>query len=190
MTQRPVTRAVHRGAHLIHRFGGSLRPRAITPAERAWVASVLTPAEDAVWSSCARPDQVEAIAVARRLPDAIATDDRWLAAALLHDVGKQAADLGTAGRVLATVLAAFGRLPVQAQPAGADRPGLRTRMSRYVNHAQIGADRLARAGARPEAVAWAAAHHDPTRWSGTSIPPAVCLALARADGETVPRESR
>ncbi len=180
-----VMRTAHRGAHLVHRFGGTLRARAISPAERGVGRVRAHPGRvRGCGTNRARADQVEAIAVARRLPDAIAIDDRWVAAALLHDVGKQAAGLGTAGRVLATVLAAAGRVPVEVPGAGTDRPGLRARMARYVDHPRIGADRLAQAGARPEAVSWTAAHHDPTRWPGTSIPPEVCLALARADGET------
>ena len=46
---------------------------------------------------------------------------------------------------------------------------------------------LRRAGARPETVAWAAAHHRRELWAGTAIPPDLCEILAAADGEPVPR---
>ena len=49
----------------------------------------------------------------------------------------------------------------------------------------MGADLLRSAGARPEVAAWAETHHRPDRWPTTGIPPQVCRALARADGEPV-----
>ena len=53
-----------------------------------------------------------------------------------------------------------------------------SRIGRYVAHDDLGAELLAVAAARPEAVAWAGAHHRPDRWSGTGIPLDVCRALA------------
>jgi hypothetical protein len=44
---------------------------------------------------------------------------------------------------------------------------------------------LQEAGARAEAVEWAAVHHDPARWPVDRIPADVCAALARADGEAL-----
>jgi hypothetical protein len=46
---------------------------------------------------------------------------------------------------------------------------------------------LRAAGARPEAVAWAAAHHRRVLWPDTGIPPEICQILAAADGEPSPR---
>jgi hypothetical protein len=63
-----------------------------------------------------------------------------------------------------------------------DRPQ-RARMGRYVAHDDMGAALLRDAGARAEVAAWAEAHHRPTRGAGTGIPPALCRALAAADGE-------
>ena len=60
---------------------------------------------------------------------------------------------------------------------------LRARIGRYVAHDDVGAALLHDAGARPEVAAWAGAHHRPDRWTSTGIPPAVCQALAAADGE-------
>ena len=60
---------------------------------------------------------------------------------------------------------------------------MRARMGRYVAHDDLGGALLRDAGARAEVAAWAEAHHRPERWAGTGIPPAVCRALAEADGE-------
>ena len=93
-------------------------------------------------------------------------------------MGKAETRLGTVGRSLATVAAgavSHGRARSWANLVG-----------RYVNHDELGARRLAAAGARPEAVAWARAHHRRELWPGTGIPPEVCEILAVADGEAPP----
>lgn len=164
--------AAGRLVHLVARFFSSLRPRPPAAADLAWVRGALTPAEWDVWCRLGTADRVEAIATARRLPAPHASDTRWVAAALLHDVGKSEAALGTLGRVMATV-AGVGR--------DAERVGGRAGV--YLRHPQIGAALLARAGARPEAVVWAAVHHHPERWAACAITSEVCEALARADGE-------
>jgi len=168
-----------RAAHLARRFFGSLRPRRLDEFDRAWVRSQLTAAEQDVFGRLGAADRAEALATARRLAAALRDtehegDTRWTAAALCHDVGKSVAALGPLGRALATVA---GAVP------GARR-GRRARA--YLAHADVGARLLADAGARPETVAWAAAHHDPARWPTALVPPEVCEALARADGESLP----
>ena len=176
-----------RPVHLVERFLGSLRTRPLDDETRAWVAAALEPAEQSVWETMARVDQAEGVAVAQRLDEALtatseAPDARWRAAALVHDAGKQLSGFGTVGRALVTLIAAAlgdARLRRWARsPAG-----LRARMGRYVAHDDLGAELLARRGARPEVAAWAGAHHRPARWAATGIPPAVCRALAAADGE-------
>ena len=175
MTPRHAT---HRVNHLVRRFFGSLAPRKLDDGDEAWVRLSLTPEELSVWQRLGRADRAESVAVgyatARELgPDA---DPRWIAAALLHDVGKPDARLGPATRALATMIAAVvshGRARTWSSAVGV-----------YVNHDERGADRLEAAGARPEAVAWARAHHRPDLWRQTGIPPEICALLARADGET------
>jgi hypothetical protein len=169
---RRSARAPRRLAHLARRFFTSLRPRPPAPTDLEWVRSALSPAEWDVWRRLGTADRVEAIATARRLPARYAADARWVAAALLHDAGKAEAGLGTFRRAVATVIG-FGR---DAEKVGG-RSGV------YLRHPQIGAELLARTGARPEAVAWAAMHHHPKRWATGTIPHEVCEALARADGE-------
>src|SRR3954471_4576410 len=165
-----------RAAHLIRRFVTSLRPRDLDDADRTWVRLLLTPQELDVWETLGRADRAESVAVARATARALGpdADPRWLAAALLHDVGKTGAGLGTVSRVGATLIAGLvshGR--TRHWPNG---------IGRYIAHDDAGATRLAAAGARPEAVAWARVHHRREQWPATKIPPEVCEILAAADG--------
>ena len=166
---------LHRARHLAGRFFTSLSRREPAPAEIAAVRAALSEAEWECWARLGRADRVEAIATAARLPAEIAADGRWVAAALVHDVGKAECGLGPVGRSVATV-----RGWVQRPDRVTGRAG------QYLRHAEVGAAQLQDAGARPEAVAWAASHHDPKRWPLDLIPEVVCAALAAADGEPVP----
>jgi hypothetical protein len=94
--------------HLTMRFFGALSPAAPRPADVDWAATVLTPAAYAQWKLQPRHDQRHTVRVARTVEARLAGtpdegDPRWLAAALLHDIGKLDARLGVYGRVVATV---------------------------------------------------------------------------------------
>jgi hypothetical protein len=124
----------------------------------------------------------EAQAVDRHLGDAPHGSARRpiMAAALLHDVGKVEAGMGTWSRVAATVIAvALGRQRVAAW-AGPGR-GWRARAGRYVTHDRRGAILLAAAGSDPLTVAWAGEHHLPA--ARRTVDPAVGAVLAAADGD-------
>ncbi len=159
--------------HLVGRFFTSLRPRPPSAADLAWVQDALAPGEWDLWCRLDTADRVEAIATARRLAPEYAHDARWRAAALLHDVGKADAHLGPCGRAAATVVG-WRRDPAL----------VRGRFGTYLRHPDVGAAALDAAGARPETTAWAALHHRPERFADCAIPPEVCEALARADGES------
>jgi hypothetical protein len=158
-----------------------LRPRPLGAADLALVDAALTPAERAVFDILGAADRAEAVATARRF-QAVAPAGAapvHLAAALLHDTGKAGTLAGAPARALATA-------------AGWVVPGrwLPRRARAYLDHPRRGATRLTSAGARQEVVAWARAHHDPAAWAGSGIPPEVCEALARADGEHPERRHR
>jgi len=165
-----------RPLHLARRFVRALWPGRPRDTDVAWVESVLTPAELAVWRRLPNHDRRYSIRVARRVERALtgtehARDPRWPAVALLHDIGKLDSALGVVGRAIATV-------------AGAMRPATRLsagRFGRYLRHDDIGADLLRGADARDEAVRWAAAHHHPDRFEATGIPAPVAAALDAAD---------
>jgi putative nucleotidyltransferase with HDIG domain len=163
--------------HRVQRFFGSLRPRPVDATDLAFVELTLTPAELEVWDTLSRADKAESLATARNAARALGSgaDDTWLAVALLHDVGKTDAHLGTFGRVGATVIAGVAS-------HGRARH-LNNAIGRYVSHDELGAARLEAAGARPEAVAWAGAHHRRELWAATGIPLEICDILSAADGE-------
>jgi hypothetical protein len=169
-----------RAGHLARRFVGSLRPRPLDEADLALVHGALRPEELACWERLGPADRAESLATARATigalgPDVV--DPRWVAAALLHDVGKAETALGPLGRTAATLAGAI---------AGAGRAReWSNAVGRYVNHDELGAARLRTAGARAEASAWAAVHHRPERWPATGIPPRICEILAAADGESI-----
>jgi hypothetical protein len=163
--------------HRVQRFFTSLRPRPVDAADLAFVKLTLTPAELEVWETLSRADKAESLATARRTAQALGpdADDTWLAVALLHDVGKTEAHLGTFRRAGATMIAGVVSHGRARHYGGA--------IGRYVRHDALGAERLRTAGARPEAAAWAEAHHRRELWARTGIPPEICEILAVADGE-------
>jgi putative nucleotidyltransferase with HDIG domain len=159
-------------AHLARRLAGSLRPGGPSPAEEAWVASVLGPRELALWGRMSGADRRHAVAVAHRVEHLLGDGSvarPVLAAALLHDVGKVVAGLGTLGRVAATLAAMAG---------GRSFP---PRVEQYLRHDVLGAELLRAAGSDPVTVAWAAEHHLPRqRWT---VPAALGNALKAADDD-------
>jgi hypothetical protein len=115
--------------HLVRRFLSSLSSRPLDPADTAWAESFLLESEAQLWRRFDPPDRRHAIAVARRFASKATWTRDEMAGALLHDIGKLDSGLGTAARVVATVV------------------GPRTeRFRRYHDHEQIGADMLIAAG--------------------------------------------
>ena len=152
--------------HLATRFVTSLWPGGPGFEAEAWVLSVLSEAEVALWRRMSNPDRRHAVGVARRVERALGerATRPVLAAALLHDVGKVEAGLGTVGRAVATLS------PVRT-----------ARMERYRSHPEIGAGLLELAGADPLTAAWAREHHlPPERWT---VAPKIGAALKSADDD-------
>ena len=128
---------VGRARHLVSRFLGSLSPAPPSDEDRRFAESRLSPAEMACWRRMPNQDQRHSADVARRFldrrPDATREE---MAGALLHDVGKTASELGTIGRVAATLVG----------PRGA-------RFRTYHDHERIGAEMMAEAGSAAATVA-------------------------------------
>ena len=104
----------------------SLVPSQVQQIERQWVQSVLLPSEFDVWNNMMVQDRRHSVLVGRRFvkyrPTAMQSE---IAGALLHDVGKSVARLGTFARVIATLV------------------GPRTnRFRQYHDHESIGATML------------------------------------------------
>ena len=80
---------------------------------------------------------------------------RWIvAAALLHDVGKSVAGLGTYGRAVATLSGWVGGHDMAA--SWADTRGFTRKVGLYLQYPELGADLLRMAGSDERVVAWAA----------------------------------
>ncbi len=154
--------------HLVARAVESSRARALRPREESEVAGLLDgPLADLFWSQPVM-DQRHALKAARHAL-ASAPGRRDLArACLLHDCGKRHSRFGVGGRTMATA-------------AGLLRMPLSQRWSAYLDHARIGAQELAVAGAEPIVVAFTL-HQDGERPDG--IDPGDWLVLKRADGES------
>ena len=167
--------------HLSRRFFGSLVPGGPSAASEAWVSELLLSGEADLWRRMRAPDRRHAVAVARRVEVALgpAATRPVLAAALLHDVGKIDARLGTYGRVVATLAGKLGGASMAH--AWSEAEGFTRRVGLYLRHGELGADRLRLAGSDPLTVAWAAEHHRPPEY--WSLPPDVAAALKAADDD-------
>ena len=107
-------------------------------------------------------------------------EKRWIAAAMLHDVGKYDSDLSVPGRAVATMaaIAPGGRARVERWTKTS---GFRARVALYAQHGELGAEEIRRSGGRNECATWSAAHHHPELWPGLGWPPEVVAALDAAD---------
>ncbi|MFI5054265.1 MAG: HD domain-containing protein [Acidimicrobiia bacterium] len=175
-----------RSVHLAGRFTRALWPGPARAADVEWVRSVLPADTFTQFRRQPRHDQRHAIRVAREVQARLAgtpyaDDPRWLAAALLHDIGKLDSHLGVYGRVVATVSGAVaGR---DMAEAWSDSLGFTRRVGLYLRHPELGADRIRLAGGPEEAAQWAAAHHAPDTWPDIRFPEPVVEALDAADND-------
>jgi hypothetical protein len=170
---------VSRGRHLVRRFFASVVPRGPSRVDDAWARSHLSPAEELLWADMAPVDRRHSAAVARRVDVALGerATGAVLTAALLHDVGKTIARLGTYGRVVATLSEmAAGE---QSARRWVETRGFTRRVGQYILYPELGADLLRMAGSDDLVVAWSAEHHlEPDHWT---VPHDVGEALAAAD---------
>ena len=170
---------------LARRAIGAAHDAAHAPAQRAWVRSMLTPAELAIWERQAPYDRSHSVRAARRLERRLAQtphagDMRWPAAALLHDVGKTAAALSMVERAAATLLRRAVGLS-RARGWAALPKGLRRRVGLYLIHGEIGAAMIRAAGGREEVALWAEVHQTHPGGPVAGIPASVADALLVTD---------
>lgn len=186
-------------SHLAGRFAGALWPGGPNAEGERWAQAWLRPGEVGLWRRMSGPDRRHALGVGRQVAvdldvaDAasVAPDRREdadgrpttravLAAALLHDVGKIDAAIGTWARAVVTAVAlVVGRDRV----ASWSRPGRSpaARAGRYVTHDRLGRTLLEEAGSDPFTVTWAAEHHIPASRQVTDRRLAGILTAADGD---------
>ena len=167
--------------HRARRFFQTLLTGAPEPSEAEWAEGWLTEREWVLFSRMRPADRSHSIAVARAVEAHLApegTPQRWvIAAALLHDVGKTVPDLGTYGRVVATISGSVGGADMA--DVWADTTGFTRKVGLYLKYPELGADLLAVAGSDDRVVAWAREHHLPEEdWT---VPAEEGRLLAAAD---------
>lgn len=158
-------------AHRVPRFFGSLRPGPPPAADVDWAASLLNERERRLFAQMSNPDRRHAVRVARRVEAAYADlaapevpRNVALVAALLHDVGKNEARLGTYGRTIATLSGAVGGLDLAE--IWQERSGFTRKVGLYLRYGIIGEEMLVLAGSDPVVIAWSVEHHLPAdAWS-------------------------
>jgi len=134
-------------AHLARRFFGSIQARRPGPADQTLVATLLTPAESEVFWSQPIPDLAHAVRSARAVGRLRPERRDLIRTALLHDVGKRKAGIGTILRSLATA-SSMVRIPMGGG------------MARYLDHGEIGARELEALGCEALVIQFARHHHD------------------------------
>ena len=173
MSLRPV--------HRVRRFFSSVVPGRPADQDLAWAGSFLTDDERRLFAKMTSNDQRHLVGVARAVErhgvDGHPPEQWVMAAALLHDVGKTVAGLGTYGRVVATLSEAVGGKSMAT--AWTESSGFTRRVGLYLQYPGLGADLLRLAGSDERVVAWAAEHHLPEdEWT---VPLAEGRVLALAD---------
>jgi hypothetical protein len=168
--------------HLVKRFVTSV-PVGPSKEDDRWAREQLLDRERVLWTEMSRADRRHAAGVARRVDAALGPDATRpvLAAALLHDVGKNEAGLGTYGRSVATLSGMVVRHDMDVIRAWTRTTGFTRRCGLYLQHPRLGGDLLAMAGSDPLTEAWAREHHLPeAEWT---VPPVVGHALRDADND-------
>jgi hypothetical protein len=175
----PSSREFGSMRHLAGRFFSALVPVGPRRADEHWAQEHLLAGERPLWRRMSGADRRHAVGVARRTVAELEAPEAGrdvVAAALLHDVGKIEARLGTWARAGVTFAAmATGRDHLvswsgadDTRPAGeqARRASWRQRVGLYLSHDRVGANLLSEAGSGPLTIAWAGDHHKPPeRWS-------------------------
>lgn len=163
----------------------ALREPRLDPADEAWAASLLTPAELDLWATLSPHDRLHSVQVAREVerrlaPTEHASDTRWLAAALMHDVGKARPVLSARERVMAAMASKAVRVAT-ARHWALHASGTKRRIGSYLIHGEIGAEMIRTAGGREAVAAWTEIHQGYTGAVSPEIPSVVARALIESD---------
>ena len=92
-------------SHLTKRFWSSLKPKKLSEEDLYWVGSHLSENELLYWEKLSMADRHHSYQVAKQADSEIGEHEKeFIAAALLHDIGKLESGFGTFGRVFACLL--------------------------------------------------------------------------------------
>ncbi len=167
--------------HLSKRFFIALWPAAPSILETQWAETYLRVGERTLFAALPNHDRRHLIGVARRVESSLGeiSEERWIAAALLHDVGKSHANLNPVGRVFATLWIEIKGFDSLAE----SKRGWPRRVYLYSQHPSLGCDDIRKCGGHEEAALWANAHDDPSLWIATGFPREIVEALTKADDD-------
>jgi hypothetical protein len=187
--EEPPLRALPRArlANLLRRQVAVLSRLRASPADHAWAKAVLEPKELDLWQRLSAHDQYHSLEVARGVERRLAGtpyagDGRWLAAALLHDIGKVLAGLSLPERIVATLLGKVIAVSTARHWAQAGH-GTKRRFGLYLTHGPAGAEWIRSAGGRDEVAAWTEAHQNLPCPEVLGVPEPVARALSESDLE-------
>ncbi len=161
MTAQPTTRV------RVRQFVRALEARRCPPDDGP-AAEVLPPNLYALYRRMSPEDRLHGLEMLELLRAAGHRDPLLLQAGLLHDVGKADSPVGIRHRILRVLL--VRRLPAVWRWLCRERGGRREAFYVIANHPEIGAQRLAEAGADPELVELVRFHESPAPadWADTS----------------------
>ena len=162
-----------------------LRRARCSDTEREWAKSMLLPREFALWSQMGDYDQAHSIYVAREAhrrlsQDSLRDKSVWIAAALLHDVGKMAANLSPPERVVGTLIGKYVPFDLGQRFRGSSSKKAR-RIGMFLMHGEVGAGLVREAGGREIVAYWCDFHQNVDFPADFAIPGEVVRALVAAE---------
>jgi hypothetical protein len=163
----------------------ALRGRACTDDERSWVQSILRSEEFELWSRQPDYDQMHEFHTARNFArravgSAQEAETSWLAAALLHDVGKSAANLTSLERIVAAPLGKLVKIATARRLTSSGNGSLR-RLGLFLTHGEVGATMIRQAGGREIVAAGCELHQGNWLPEGCAIPKHVARMLIESE---------
>ena len=167
--------------HLTKRFWFSLKPQKLSEESLDWVRSHLSENEFEHWEKLSMADKRHSFQVARRASSEIGEEGKeFMAAALLHDIGKLESGFTTFGRVFATLVCLFFPLGKMEKWAQKNR-GLRRRLIDYAKHPELGAKLLKGIGSKEQTITWVLEHHsEREKWD---TPKEIAEILSSSDND-------
>ena len=146
-------------SHLSKRFFFSLKPGKLSEEDICWIRSHLSENEYLQWEKLSIADRHHSHQVARQAEPVVAQHGKeFVAAALLHDIGKLKSGFGTFGRVFATLCCFL--FPLRKMEKWSERTkGLRRRLIDYAKHPALGAELLKEIGSGQQTITWVLEHH-------------------------------